>query len=107
MPAPGGCLILGFPNPSKTAMFLIFDTETTGLPRNYNAPVSDLDNWPRVVQIAWQLHAADGKLIGHGSHIVKPVGFNIPFNAAQIHGITTERALAEGRDLAETLSEFV
>ena len=37
-------------------MFLIFDTETTGLPRNWNAPLSDAENWPRCIQIAWQLH---------------------------------------------------
>ena len=36
-------------------MYLIFDTETTGLPKNWNAPVSDIDNWPRCVQIAWQV----------------------------------------------------
>ena len=37
-------------------MFLIFDTETTGLPKNFKAPISDSDNWPRMVQLAWQLH---------------------------------------------------
>jgi len=88
-------------------MFLIFDTETTGLPRNYNAPLSDSDNWPRVVQIAWQLHDVKGNLISANSIIVKPVGFTIPFNAAQVHGITTERALAEGHDLQAVMNEFV
>ncbi|HWY38427.1 MAG TPA: PHP domain-containing protein, partial [Bacteroidia bacterium] len=88
-------------------MFLIFDTETTGLPRNYNAPLSDSDNWPRVVQIAWQLHDIKGNLISADSIIVKPDGFTIPFNAAQVHGITTERALAEGRDLQQVMMEFV
>ena len=44
-------------------MFLIFDTETTGLPKNFNAPISDFGNWPRCVQIAWQLHNYDGSLI--------------------------------------------
>ena len=44
-------------------MYLIFDTETTGLPQNFNAPISDSDNWPRMVQIAWQLHDDEGKLI--------------------------------------------
>ncbi len=43
-------------------MFLIFDTETTGLPKNYKAPVTDSDNWPRMVQVAWQLHDNSGKL---------------------------------------------
>ena len=88
-------------------MFLIFDTETTGLPRNYNAPLSDSDNWPRVVQIAWQLHDVKGNLLSANSIIVKPVGFTIPFNAAQVHGISTERALAEGHDLQAVMNEFV
>ena len=80
-------------------MFLIFDTETTGLPRNYNAPISDLDNWPRMVQIAWQLHDDSGALLHHDSIIIKPEGYTIPFNAVQIHGISNERANEEGLDL--------
>ncbi|MFW5656178.1 MAG: DNA polymerase III subunit alpha [Bacteroidota bacterium] len=87
-------------------MYLIFDTETTGLPKNYNAPVSDSDNWPRLVQIAWQLHDASGKLINHQNYIVKPVGFDIPFNAEKVHGISTERALIDGHDLSFVLTEF-
>ena len=44
-------------------MYLVFDTETTGLPRNFDAPISDSDNWPRMVQIAWQLHDENGNLV--------------------------------------------
>ncbi|MBC7861797.1 MAG: PHP domain-containing protein, partial [Bacteroidia bacterium] len=87
-------------------MFLIFDTETTGLPRDYNAPVTDLDNWPRCVQVAWQLHDESGKLISHNSIIIRPDGYTIPFKAVEIHGISTERALQEGADLKESLLEF-
>lgn len=88
-------------------MFLIFDTETTGLPRNYNAPLSDSDNWPRMVQIAWQLHDNKGNLLQHDSIIVRPEGYTIPFNAVQIHGITNERALEEGQDLKGILGRFM
>jgi DNA polymerase-3 subunit alpha len=87
-------------------MFLIFDTETTGLPQDYNAPVTDSDNWPRVVQIAWQLHDETGKLISAENLIVKPDGFTIPYNSVKIHGITTERALEEGLPLEEVLALF-
>lgn len=87
-------------------MYLIFDTETTGLPQNYNAPLSDSDNWPRCVQIAWQLHASDGSLIENQNHIVKPEGYTIPYNAEKMHGISTERALKEGKDLREVLALF-
>ena len=88
-------------------MFLIFDTETTGLPRDYNAPVSDSSNWPRIVQIAWQLHDATGKLIQAENLIVKPEGFTIPFNAEQVHGISTKRALEEGYDLQSVIDKFL
>lgn len=87
-------------------MYLIFDTETTGLPHNKSAPVEDLDNWPRLVQIAWQLHDSHGKLLSTGNHIVKPDGFTIPFNAEKIHGISTQRALDVGEDLKEVLDKF-
>ena len=44
-------------------MFLIFDTETTGLPKDFSAPISDTQNWPRCIQLAWQLHNSLGELI--------------------------------------------
>ena len=87
-------------------MYLIFDTETTGLPHNYTAPVDDLDNWPRLVQLAWQLHDPKGYLLSSGNYIVVPDGFTIPFNAQKIHGISTERAAKEGSDLKEVLEIF-
>ena len=87
-------------------MFIVFDTETTGLPKDYNAPISDSANWPRVVQLAWQLHAADGKLLDAKNYIVKPEGYTISFNAEKIHGISTERAERDGHDLKYVLQEF-
>jgi DNA polymerase-3 subunit alpha len=88
-------------------MYLIFDTETTGIPHNRTAPLTDLNNWPRLVQLAWQLHDHRGRLINHQNFIIRPEGFDIPFKARQIHGITTERALAEGHDLRQVLELFV
>ncbi|PKP53982.1 MAG: DNA polymerase III subunit alpha [Bacteroidetes bacterium HGW-Bacteroidetes-1] len=87
-------------------MFLVFDTETTGLPRDKNAPLTDFDNWPRVVQLAWQIHGSKGELIEAENHIIRPEGFTIPFNAAKVHGITTEFALQNGKPLAEILEKF-
>ncbi|MEC7949852.1 MAG: DNA polymerase III subunit alpha, partial [Bacteroidota bacterium] len=88
-------------------MILIYDTETTGLPRDWNAPISDSDNWPRLVQLAWQLHDANGKLLSRGNRIVQPDGFTIPYNSTKIHGITTDRAQAEGVPLADVAAEFM
>ena len=88
-------------------MYLIFDTETTGLPHNKTAPITDLDNWPRLVQIAWQLHNEKGKLLSQHNYLVKPDGFDIPFKAEQVHGISTKRALDEGHDLNKVLDLLV
>jgi DNA polymerase-3 subunit alpha len=87
-------------------MYLIFDTETTGLPKRWDAPITDVNNWPRCVQIAWQLHDEMGKLIEHQDYLVKPEGFNIPYDAERIHGISTELAAAEGIALSEVLEKF-
>ncbi len=87
-------------------MYLVFDTETTGLPNNFNAPLSDSDNWPRMIQIAWQLHDDDGTLLENQDYIIKPEGFDIPFAVTKIHGISTKLAHDEGRDLTEVLLEF-
>jgi DNA polymerase-3 subunit alpha len=87
-------------------MYLIFDTETTGLPKRWDAPITDSANWPRCIQIAWQLHDEMGNLIEHQDYLIKPDGFNIPYDAERIHGISTELAAAEGISLAEVLEKF-
>lgn len=87
-------------------MYLIFDTETTGLPKRWDAPISDTDNWPRCVQIAWQLHDAYGKCLDHQDYLVQPDGFNVPYDAEKIHGISTELAAEQGKPLAEVLENF-
>lgn len=88
-------------------MYLFFDTETTGFPKSFKAPVSDLDNWPRMVQIAWLLFDGEGQELSASEHIVRPEGFTIPAAATKVHGITTEMALERGAPLGSVLDEVV
>jgi len=87
-------------------MYLFFDTETTGLPLNYNAPVSNSANWPRMVQIAWQLYDNNGQFIEAQDYIIKPENYRIPAEATKVHGISTEKAMSEGYNLIEILEKF-
>ena len=87
-------------------MFLIFDTETTGLPKDWNAPLTDGDNWPRCIQIAWQLHDKDGNCTTHEDYLVRPDGYTIPYDAEKIHGISTLLAKKQGIPIAEVLEKF-
>lgn len=86
--------------------YLFFDTETTGIPRNYKAPVSDSNNWPRLVQIGWIITDNEGCETKSCNYIIRPEGFTIPADAAKLHGISTERALSEGVSLLGVLKEF-
>lgn len=87
-------------------MYLFFDTETTGLPRNWKAPVTDTTNWPRMIQLAWIQYDNNGSLVASGNHIIRPGGFTIPADVARIHGITTERALSTGEPIKSVLNLF-
>jgi len=88
-------------------MYLIFDTETTGLPRSFSAPITDTDNWPRVVQLAWQLHDEEGKLVRRKDALIRPDGFTIPYDSERIHGISTALATLEGVPLEEVVLAFI
>ena len=87
-------------------MYLIFDTETTGLPKRWDAPLSDTDNWPRCIQVAWQLHDEMGNCLDHQDYLIQPEGFNIPYDAEKIHGISTELAQEQGLPLVDVLEKF-
>jgi len=87
-------------------MYIFFDTETTGLPKNWKAPITNLDNWPRMVQIAWVTYNDAGEMISENDYIIKPEGFTIPAAAIKIHGISTERAEEKGVPLKAVLEKF-
>ena len=87
-------------------MYIVFDTETTGLPDNWNARYTDVINWPRMVQLAWQEYDANGNLLKEFDLIIKPDGFVIPEAAIKVHRITNEIANDEGIPLKEALDIF-
>lgn len=75
--------------------YLFFDTETTGL-----------SSQSRLVQIAWILCSPNGAEISRNDFVIRPDGFEIPWDATRIHGITTERAMKDGIPLARALKAF-
>jgi DNA polymerase III epsilon subunit-like protein len=82
---------------------LFYDTETTGLPKNWKAPSIEVDNWPHIVQLAWILSEDSGEEKQRMTLIIKPEGYEIPKDASELHGITTEMANALGVPLIQAL----
>jgi DNA polymerase III subunit epsilon len=87
-------------------MYLFFDTETADLPERWDAPVTDLDNWPRIVQLAWVTADAQEDASPPQVHLIRPDGFVISASARQVHGISTEYAAAHGVPLRPVLEQF-
>jgi DNA polymerase III subunit epsilon len=85
-------------------MLLFVDTETTGLPKS--SASSDLEKWPRIVQLAWALYDTDGNRESLNSFIIYPTDFTIPQDSVRIHKITTDRAKKEGTSLHKVLPRF-
>ena len=75
---------------------LFIDTETCGIPYDFDEPAENISNWPRMVQCGYILAGEDRNIIEKGSMIIRPDNFIIPDEASSIHGITTEYALENG-----------
>lgn len=94
----------------KTILF--FDTETTGLVKDTSKTYLEPDNYPRLVQLAYELWLVDDEL--HTYHVaercdylIRPKGFTITPALTNIHGITPEKALKFGSNLGIVLERFV
>lgn len=90
------------------SLALFYDTETTGLP-DWKSP-SESHDQPHIVQLAAELVDTETReVICSMDVIVKPDGWTIPDDIAEIHGITTERATEVGipeRDAIAMLLEL-
>lgn len=85
---------------------LIFDTETTGLPKSRQPASTGPNIWPHIVSISWVI--LDNDVIEkQRSYIIKPINWTIPDEVVKIHGITTEKAIAEGKELSLVIGEFL
>ncbi len=86
--------------------YLFFDSETTGVPKDWKAPITNFDNWPRIIQLAWLVYDCKGNQISKNEYIIKPNGFEIPLASSNIHGISTQYALEVGVSIDEVLLKF-
>ena len=74
----------------------VFDLETTGI---------DVET-SRIVSAHVGVLNAAGELVEKWNWLADP-GVEIPAGASNVHGITTERARAEGRPAAEVIAEII
>lgn len=85
---------------------LFYDTETTGFPTSKK--FDDDPCQPHIVQLAAHLVDADTRdVVQSIDLIVKPDGWEIPEVTTEVHGISTEHALAVGVPENEVVQVFM
>jgi DNA polymerase III epsilon subunit-like protein len=88
--------------------FLVFDTETTGLPQTKFISPSTLHQWPHIVQFSYVIYDSSlNDIIESKDYIIKlPESISIPEEITKIHGITNEKTSKYGIPINEVLNEF-
>jgi DNA polymerase III epsilon subunit-like protein len=88
---------------------LIFDTETTGLPKLWSkSALEERFNWPHIVSIGWILYDTEtSEVLDKQYYVIRPQGWTIPLDAVRIHNISQHFAIAKGSDLLEVLNKFI
>ena len=83
-------------------MFLIFDTETSGLWRD-DLP-DDHPSQPHLLQLGAALYDAKWNRTGSLNALIRPDGWSIEPGAMEVHGITEARAIRHGIPVVAALA---
>lgn len=98
---------LGEVNPDADKYCVVVDVETTGLIKDnkLRATNKNVDNFPKIVEIAWGIFSRKGEIISDGAYLIKQ-SEPIPKSAIKVHGITDADCNKEGYELPEVLKKF-
>jgi DNA polymerase III epsilon subunit-like protein len=89
--------------------YIAFDFETSGLPEGRRNVVITRDNLKnfdtcRAVSLSAARFSQRGRLIDTFDAIILPTDFTISQESINVHGITNEKALQEGRPFTEVVT---
>lgn len=89
-------------------MILVFDTETNGLPKNWKAPVTDLDNWPRIIQLAFATFSDEGEFIDSYCELIVPDGWTVPADKFWVdNGYSQDSSIMFGVPIQEAMTTLL
>ena len=86
---------------------LIFDTETTGLPKE-KATFENLEEWPHIVQLSYILFntATNSIVLSKNVYVKIPKNIEISEKAFQVHGISRDYLNLNGEHIKKVLYDF-
>ena len=87
---------------------LVFDTETTGLPLDFNAPLTDSAKWPHIIQLAFIIFDTTTKeILEYSDRIIRlDESVYVSPESIAIHQITPSLSQTDGIPIQEALQHF-
>ena len=82
---------------------LFLDTEASGLPKKWDKPYTDSNNWPFSVQISWVIYTNNGTFVKQEDHYIGDQDFDIKPSAIKIHGIDRDYLADHGKSRATVM----
>ena len=88
--------------------FLIFDTETTGLPQGKNPSIYNTELWPHVIQLSYIVYCSDeNKILSLVDDYIKiNDDVVIEEKSQEIHNISKEKLNTLGINIVDALNKF-
>lgn len=91
----------------KLKKYLLFiDTETTGIPKRWNLPYSEITNWPSAVQISWLIFDENKNCIKKENDYVDENDLKVSSESFKIHGISKDFLKKNGQSRKSVLLQL-
>jgi hypothetical protein len=88
--------------------FIVYDTETTGLPASKNAKMTSTELWPYIVQLSYLKYDSERNHLQEKDSIIKiPENVIMDEKNIAIHGITNEVSQTKGVSLIRVIDDFI
>jgi len=87
--------------------YLLFvDTETSGLPKNWDIPYDQDEHWPHIVQVAWLVYTKSGKFVKESTFYIQATNFEISPASYNVHGLDKSFLLKHGLSRQEVMQKL-
>lgn len=86
---------------------LFIDTETTDIPKRWDLPYSETENWPSAVQVSWIICSAEGNEIKRENHYVFEEDLEISERSLKVHGIAKNFLKISGKRRKDVLKLLI
>ncbi len=88
--------------------FIVYDTETTGLPASKDAKMTSTELWPHIVQLSYLKYDSERNQLEEKDCIIKiPESVVMDEKNIAIHGITNEVSQTKGVSIIPIINEFM